>query len=96
MHYSGWEGLLPSGQPIDANQEAVEYRRFQGLHDQGITDETLLSMMEGTADELSLLDAKSYKNVSPAVIAKAYKMVNVVYGEVGAPLTKAYKKSRKS
>lgn len=76
-------------EPIDANQDELE-AGFNGLTFRGVNDEMLMSIIEGTCDEIGLIDYDSLAHVSPPVIMKAYHMVNLVYAQVGPALTKRY------
>lgn len=68
----------------------LEDKLFQGMAEPTITDETMLSMMEGTCEEMSMLDYNSLCNLSAPVIHKMYVMIDAVTGKVGAPLLKRY------
>lgn len=61
-----------------------------GMHEKGIVDETILSMIEGLCDEIALIDYKSLENLSADVITKCYKITQLSYGSVGPALTKRY------
>jgi hypothetical protein len=64
--------------------------KFEGMAELTVTDETILSILEGTAEELSMLDYKSLSNISPQCIHKMYAVVNAIDGKVGKSLHKRY------
>lgn len=64
--------------------------KFEGMAELTVTDETILSVLEGTAEELSMLDYKSLSNISPQCIHKMFTVVNCIDGKVGKSLHKRY------
>jgi hypothetical protein len=78
-------------EPIGFGREVVEDDNYPGMTSKGITDETLLSIMEGSCEEIGDMNFESYANCSPVVISKAYNMVHLVMGSVGHGLTRAYR-----
>lgn len=61
-----------------------------GFRELNITDETIMSILEGTAEELCLADYESLRDVTAKVIHKMYVVVDAICGSVPAPLTKRY------
>jgi hypothetical protein len=63
---------------------------YSGFAELTITNEDVLSILEGTADELMILDYKSLSNLSAPTVHKMYSVVMVVCGQVGPALSKRY------
>lgn len=63
---------------------------WNGFQELNVNDETIMSTLEGTAEELSLLDYGSLSDLSPDVIHKMHTVVETVCGTVGKALTRRY------
>lgn len=63
---------------------------YRGAVVNGITDEDILATLEGTCDELSIMNYESLQHISPSTIIKMYKTVDLVMGKVGPSLTRRY------
>lgn len=63
---------------------------FKDLGEPNIDDEIIMSMLEGTAEEICILDYNSIKHISKDVIHKMYTVVDAVNGMVNEPLKKRY------
>lgn len=63
---------------------------YHGLPVHDLTDEVILSQLEGTAEELSLPNYESLKPLSADCIVKMYKVIMIVCGHVGSALALRY------
>jgi hypothetical protein len=60
--------------------------KFKGLPVRNLSDDDLLSIMQGAAEEIALCDYKSLEGISPQVIDIAYRMTVAVCGHAGEAL----------
>lgn len=61
---------------------------FTGFEELRIDDEVIASILEGTAEELCLMDYESLEKLSANCISKMYKVVDIVCGSVTNPALK--------
>lgn len=76
-------------EPFDTKFNTLD-PEFKGFSFPTIDDESVLATLEGTCDELSMLDYESLEHISAPVIHKMYTVIMAVSGTTGTPLHKRY------